>query len=79
MVFIDNLAFSLFSISFAGFLLLYAITSMYMVYRRKGKNFTDYLKGASVPLGLIGAYMLITGLCGPVCMAASWKLQYIIL
>jgi len=64
MVFVDNLAYELFAISFAGFLLLYTISSMYLVYRRKDRNFSEYLMGASVPLGLLGAYMLIQGLWG---------------
>lgn len=64
MVFVDNLAYSLFMISFAGFMLLYTISSMYLVYRRGKRNFSDYLKSASVPLGLIGVYMLIMGLWG---------------
>jgi putative membrane protein len=64
MVFIDNLAYSLFSVSFAGFLLLYTVTSMYLVYRKRGKNFSEYLRAASVPLALIGTYMVIMGLWG---------------
>lgn len=62
MVFVDNLAYELFAISFAGFLLLYTISSMYLVYRRKDRNFSEYLMGASIPLGLLGTYMLIQGL-----------------
>ncbi len=64
MVFIDNLAYSRCSIGFGGLLLLYTVTSIYFVYKRKQKNFVEYLKGASVPLALIGAYMLISGLLG---------------
>ena len=64
MAFIDNLAYSLFALSLAGFLLLYTISSMYLVYRRKQRNFSEYLESASVPLGLIGAYMLIMGIWG---------------
>lgn len=64
MVFTDNLAFQLFTISFGGFLTLYTVSSMYLVYRRKGKNFKDYLKSASIPLGILGTYMLILGLWG---------------
>ena len=50
---IYNLAFSLFTISFGGLMLLYTITSMYLVYRKKGKNYSEYLNSASVPLGLL--------------------------
>ena len=64
MVFIDNLAYSLFSVSFAGFLLFYTVISIYLSYKRKGKNFTDHLNGASVPLALIGLYVLVTGIWG---------------
>lgn len=64
MAFIDNLAYGLFSISFASFLLLYTVISMYLVYRRGGKNYSDYLKSASIPLLLIGIYMVITALWG---------------
>lgn len=64
MTFTDNVAFALFAISFAGFLLLYTVSSMYLVYRRRQKNFADYLKSASVPLGIIGTYMIIMGIWG---------------
>ena len=64
MVFIDNLAYSLFAISFAGFLLLYTALSMYLSYRRKQGSFADQLRGAGVPLGLLGVYMLLMGLWG---------------
>lgn len=64
MAFIDNLAYSLFSISFASFLLLYTIISMYLVYRRGRKNYIEYLGSASVPLLLIGLFMVVTGLWG---------------
>ena len=70
MVFIDNLAYSLFSVSFAGFLLFYTVISIYLSYKRKGKNFTDHLNGASVPLALIGLYVLVTGIWGQF----SWPL-----
>jgi putative membrane protein len=64
MVFIDNLAYSLFSISFASLLLLYTIVSMYLVYRRGKNNYSEYLSSASVPLLLIGIFMVITALWG---------------
>ena len=64
MPYIDNLAYSLFSISLAGFLLLYTVSSMYGVYNRRERNFEDHLKSACVPLGLIAAYMFIMGLWG---------------
>jgi putative membrane protein len=64
MVFIDDLAFGLFSISFAGFLLLYTVTSMYLVYRSGKKNYLDHLEGASVPMILVGGYLTILGFFG---------------
>lgn len=64
MAFIDNLAFSLFAISMAGFILLYAISSMYFVYKRKRKDFSEYLDSASIPLAILGAFLFITGLWG---------------
>ena len=70
MVFIDDLAYSLFSISFAGFLLFYTVVSIYKSYKRKGKDFTEHLNGASIPLALIGAYIFIMGLWGQF----SWPL-----
>ncbi len=65
MAFIDNLAFSLFAISFAGFLLLYTISSMYLIYKKKkNATFSDTLRSSSVPLGLLGIYMFLMGIWG---------------
>ncbi len=64
MAFIDNLAYGLFSISFAGFLLLYTALSMFLAYKRKQRNLTEYLKGACIPIAIIGIYLLITGIWG---------------
>jgi putative membrane protein len=64
MVFIDNLAYGLFSISMASFLLLYTVISMYLVYRRGKRNYSDYLESATVPLLLIGIYMIVQALWG---------------
>lgn len=64
MVFTDNVAYSLFSISLAGFLLLYTTSSMYEVYKKRQHNFSEHLKGVAIPLGLMGAYMFIMGLWG---------------
>lgn len=70
MAFIDNLAFLLFTISFAGFLLLYVVSSMYLVYRSKKKDYLDHLEGASVPMMLVGAYLVIAGFIGQI----TWPL-----
>ncbi len=64
MVFIDNLAFSLFSLSFAGFLLLYTITSMYFVYRSRKKDYGEHLLGAMAPMAIVGAYLILMGIWG---------------
>lgn len=70
MVFTDDLAYQLFAISFAGFLLLYTSLSVYLAYRKKRGNFTEQLKNASVPLGIMGLYFLVMGLWGQF----SWPL-----
>ncbi len=64
MVFIDNLAFLLFSVSFAGFILAYTATSMYLVYRSKKKDYGWHLDAASIPMLLVGLYLLISGFVG---------------
>ncbi len=64
MVFIDNLAYSLFAISIAGFLLLYSIVSIYLAYRKKKEKLNESIKSTTVPLFFIGVYLLITGLWG---------------
>jgi putative membrane protein len=67
MAFTDNLAYALFSLSFAGFLILYLVVSEYITYVKKNKNYADYtarLEAAKAPLLLVGAYMVIMGLWG---------------
>lgn len=64
MEFIDNLAYSLFMISIAGLMLLYTMISMYRSYRKGGREFSTYLRSASIPLAILGGYMIITGLWG---------------
>ncbi len=63
-VFIDNLAYSLFMISFAGFMLLYLISTIYLDYRKKKKEFSLQLNSAAVPLFMIALYMVVGGLWG---------------
>ena len=70
MAFIDNLAYELMAISFSGFVLLYTISQMYLVYRKRGRTFGEYLRNASVPLGILGAYLLLMGVWGQF----SWTL-----
>jgi putative membrane protein len=64
MVFIDNLAFSLFSLSIAGFLVLYLIISVYLEYRRKQKRYDEVISGVYAPLMLVGLYMVISAAWG---------------
>jgi putative membrane protein len=64
MEFIDNLAYSLFIISIAGFMLLYTMVSMYGSYKKGNKNFSNYLKSAGVPMTLLGLFMIVTGVWG---------------
>lgn len=64
MAFIDNLAYELMAISFSGLVLLYTISQMYLVYRKGGKSFGEHLRNASVPLGILGAYLLVMGIWG---------------
>ena len=64
MVFIDDIAYALFSLSFAGFLLLYATISVYNSYRKNRKNISEHLRSLSIPLGMLGVYMIIAGLWG---------------
>jgi putative membrane protein len=67
MAFIDNLAYSLFALSFAGFLILYLVISEYLTYIKRGKNYADFaarLEGAKAPLMIVGAYMIIMGIWG---------------
>jgi putative membrane protein len=64
MVFIDNLAYNLFGISFGGLLLAYTVTSMFFVYRNKRNDYIDRFSNAKVPLGIVGFYLFISGLWG---------------
>ena len=64
MVFIDDLAYSLFIMGFVSLLLLYMMSSMYLSYRKRKRDFIDYMRGATVPLAIIGIYILISGIYG---------------
>ncbi len=66
MVFVDNLVYMLFIIGFAGFIILYVVTSVYKESKRKKKNLLEYLEGASVPLFILGLYVFITGILGQI-------------
>ena len=64
MVFTDDLAYQLFTLSFAAFLILYTVLSMYLAYRKKNKNLFECIKGVIVPLVVLGLYMLVLGIWG---------------
>jgi putative membrane protein len=64
MPYIDNLAFSLFLISFAGFLLLYTVASMYFVYRSRKSDYEEHLLGAMGPMAVVGSIMTVSSLWG---------------
>ena len=64
LVFIDNLAYSLFVMGFVSLLLLYMMSSMYLAYRKGKRDFIDYIRGATVPLAVIGIYIIISGIYG---------------
>ena len=67
MVFIDNLAYSLFALTFAGLLILYLVVTEWFVFMRKDKNYSNYtarLEGAKVPLLVLGIYMIIMAMWG---------------
>ncbi len=63
-LFVDELAFYLFMLGFAGLLLAYVILNIYSLYRRKKGNLNFELKSVSVPLAGLGIYMTIVGLIG---------------
>lgn len=64
MAFIDNLAYSLLAVSFAGFLLLYTLSSTYIAYKKKRIHASACLRGACVPLAIISVYLILAGLWG---------------
>ncbi len=72
MTFTDNLAFGLFSISFASLMLFYVATSMYFIYRHKRdpKEYTEHMRSAAAPMMVIGSYLVLLGFLGQ----ATWPL-----
>ncbi|BCS91078.1 MAG: hypothetical protein ARM1_0535 [Candidatus Micrarchaeota archaeon] len=73
MAFIDFLTLDLFSLSFAGFIILYTSTKAFLSYRamiKKARQILDYedllndITSASLPLFSIGIIMFITSLYG---------------
>jgi putative membrane protein len=70
MVFIDNLAIELFSVAFAGFLVLYMTVKMYLAYRRGEKNLENHLRSGIIPMAILGVFILIMGIYGEI----AWPL-----
>ncbi len=64
MVFVDDLAYGLFSLGIAGFLVLYLVTSVYLAYRNRQKDYSEILDASYPVLLLVGAYMLVSGAFG---------------
>lgn len=62
MAFTDELAFYLFMLSFAGFLLAYLMTDTYLSYRKDKMDITTHLDNLSIPLGVVGLYLLVVGI-----------------
>ncbi len=59
--FIDELAYYLFGIAFAAFLLAYLASVMYLSYRKDRMDMRSHLEDMSVPLGFLGGYLLVMG------------------
>jgi len=64
MVYIDDLAFLLFSITIASFFILYTIASIYLSYKRDQKSLADCIRDATGPMILIGSYFIVVGAWG---------------
>jgi putative membrane protein len=69
MAFIDNVIFFLFAISLSGYLLFYTILSIFFIYKKNNKNLIEYLKGASIPIGVLGACITLFGIINQVTWA----------
>ncbi len=61
MVFVDELAFYLFSLAFSSLILAYFMSEMYFAYRKNDMDIRSRLEGLSMPIGLMGGYLLVTG------------------
>jgi putative membrane protein len=62
MAVINGLALSLFSITFAGLLLLYFLAKVCIAVRSKQKNLQELLNGIALPLGVLGSFITVSGL-----------------
>ena len=63
MAFIDDLAFELFTLVFAGVILLYMTLGVYYDYSKKGeRNLEEHMLSGVGPLAIVGIVMLLMGL-----------------
>ena len=71
MVFVDDLALELFMLSLAGIVSLYTTGAAYRYYKSNGtKGIKDSMRSGAIPIGTLGAVMLILGLFGEI----AWPL-----
>ena len=61
MVFVDDLAYYLFAIGFAGLFLAYIISKTYLSFRKGDVNLWKVLNDASIPMAFLGGYFLLSG------------------
>ncbi|MCL4400376.1 MAG: DUF981 domain-containing protein [Candidatus Parvarchaeota archaeon] len=61
MGFTDELVFYLFTLAFAAFTLAYLMTDAYFAYREDKMDIKNSLNSLSIPIMLIGAYLLVVG------------------
>lgn len=65
MVFIDDLAMELFTLSLVGIVSVYMTASVYLEYRKNGsKNIEEILKPGVFPLSVLGTVILVMGFYG---------------
>lgn len=63
MAFVDLLTSQLFVLGFIGLVILYLVVETFLNFR-SGKKHAHLLESGAIPLGLLGAYALVTGLYG---------------
>ena len=63
MAFIDDLAFELFTLVFAGVILLYMTLGVYYDYSKHGeRNLEEHMRNGTAPLAIVGIVILLLGL-----------------
>lgn len=70
MVFTDDLAFELYTVAFAGFLIIYMTVKMSLAQRKGEKDLSGYLGAGIIPITVLGLFMFIMGLFGE----STWPL-----